>query len=194
MALNSVFSAKWIRSFISCVVIVQLVLLSACTSTTIDVHNSNPIPSSNWVILPFQNASGVPLAGEKITSILATLLRNRGVRFLKNYKYQPGNDAWEELDENYLQSRAFEWAKKNGINFAVTGVVEEWHYKSGVAGEPAVGFSLEIVYVPTGNVLWSATGSRSGWGRDTLRGVAQELLGKMLLNINLYEINQKAAG
>ena len=40
--------------------------------------------------------------------------------------------------------------------------------------------SLSIVDVATEKVVWSGTGARSGWGNDTVGGVAHELLAELL--------------
>lgn len=58
--------------------------------------------------------------------------------------------------------------------------MSEWRYKVGVDGEPAVGITLQVIDVPSGNVIWSATGSRTGWSRDAVSAVAQKLLRELL--------------
>ncbi|CAG9220909.1 hypothetical protein BCAR13_420163 [Paraburkholderia caribensis] len=42
-------------------------------------------------------------------------------------------------------------------------------------GEPAVGLTFEVIDVQTGKVVWTGTGSRTGWSRDAVSGVAQKL-------------------
>lgn len=58
--------------------------------------------------------------------------------------------------------------------------VDEWRYKVGVDGEPAVGITLQVIEVQSGNVIWSAAGSRTGWSRDAVSAVAQKLLRQLL--------------
>ncbi|MNP78015.1 hypothetical protein D3C76_1755480 [compost metagenome] len=58
----------------------------------------------------------------------------------------------------------------------LTGSVEEWQYKSGLDGEPAVGISLRVVEVSSGRVLWSKSGARAGWSRESLAGTAQQVI------------------
>jgi hypothetical protein len=65
------------------------------------------------------------------------------------------------------------------MRYAVTGTVDEWRYKVGVDGEPAVGFTLQVLDVPTGRVLWSAAGGRTGWSREALSAVAHQLLTRL---------------
>jgi hypothetical protein len=74
-----------------------------------------------------------------------------------------------------------DWAKEQGARYAVTGTVDEWRYKVGVDGEPAVGVALQIVEIDGGKVVWSGVGGQSGWSRESLSGVAQELIKSLLV-------------
>ena len=56
------------------------------------------------------------------------------------------------------------------------GSVEEWRYKVGVDGEPAVGITLQLIDLPSGAVIWTASGSKTGWSREGLTATAQKLL------------------
>ena len=47
-------------------------------------------------------------------------------------------------------------------------------------GEPAAGVTLQIIDVQTGELLWSGTGGKSGWSREALSAVAQQLIRKLL--------------
>ena len=62
----------------------------------------------------------------------------------------------------------------------VAGSVEEWQYKNGLDGEPAVGISLRVIEPATGRVLWSKSGARAGWSRESLAGSAQKVLNKLV--------------
>ena len=67
----------------------------------------------------------------------------------------------------------------------MTGSVEEWQYKNGLDGEPAVGISLQIVEPASGRVLWSNSGARAGWSRESLAGTAQKVLRKLVSDLRL---------
>lgn len=56
--------------------------------------------------------------------------------------------------------------------------------KVGVDGEPAAGVTLQIIDVQSGETLWSSTGGKSGWSREALSAVAQQLI-RDLLNTGL---------
>jgi hypothetical protein len=118
--------------------------------------------------------------------MLATLLRIRGVNNV--HLYAPPVDsaaALPVLDDTVRLEEAVDWARGRKFEYGITGSVEEWHYKSGVEREPAVGLSLRVQTIGTGQVLWSASGARSGWGRATVTGTAQDLVADMLDTLTL---------
>jgi hypothetical protein len=133
-------------------------------------------------MLPILNYSETPNAGEKAESIVGALLQVDGLRTLGHY---PSAEGVLELNEQQRYGQALSWAKKEGFAYGVTGTVDEWRYKSGVEGEPAVGLSLRVVEIPSGNVLWSALGARSGWGRGTVSGTAQRLIQDLLSHLEM---------
>jgi hypothetical protein len=67
----------------------------------------------------------------------------------------------------------------------MTGTVNEWRYKVGMDGEPVVGVTLQVVELPGGRVVWSATGAKSGWSRDSVSAVAQQVIDKLLGSISV---------
>ncbi|MCY1405315.1 hypothetical protein D9M71_205530 [compost metagenome] len=67
----------------------------------------------------------------------------------------------------------------------VTGSVEEWQYKNGLDGEPAVGVSLQVLETSSGKLLWSRSGARAGWSRESLAGTAQTVLRDLVGNLRL---------
>jgi hypothetical protein len=67
----------------------------------------------------------------------------------------------------------------------VQGAVDEWRYKVGVDGEPAVGVALQVVDLQSGAVVWSAVGAKSGWSREALAAVAQKLIGELIASAPL---------
>lgn len=163
-------------------------VVSACT--VINEHGRSTFESTkSWVLLPFQNQSGTPRAGDKVEEILATLLRSKGIDNIRVAQYQNEKaDTWPILDDKRHQENALKWARQNDVYYGITGNIEEWHYKTGVGGEPAVGLSIRIIEISSGKVLWSATGAKSGWGAETVSGTAQKLLDSLLSNLEIKEI------
>jgi hypothetical protein len=72
------------------------------------------------------------------------------------------------------------WARSENIRYALAGSVDEWRYKVGIDGEPAAGVTLQLIDVQSGQVLWAAAGGSTGWSRESLSGVAQKLVAKLL--------------
>ena len=65
----------------------------------------------------------------------------------------------------------------------MAGAVDEWRYKVGIDGEPAVGVALNVIDVGSGEILWSGAGGKTGWSRESLSGVAQRLMRQLLLPV-----------
>jgi polysaccharide biosynthesis protein PelC len=170
-------------------VIILLFVVSACT--VIDEHGLNSFEANKtWILLPFQNHSGTPRAGDKAEEILATLLRSKGIDNLQVYQKKiDKEDVWPILDDQRRQDDALNSAKKANFYYGITGSIEEWNYKTGVGGEPAVGLSIRIIEIQTGRVVWSATGAKSGWGADTVSGTAQNLFNDLLSNLKVERFN-----
>ena len=160
------------------------VILAGCSTSTLTLDSSLRLdPSSQWTLLPVANYTASPQAGDRMEAILTTLLQVRGVRSIKRYSPTEKMGAIPILDTQQGYQRALAWARKQNLRYGFTGSVEEWRYKSGVEREPAVGVSLRVVDIATGEVLWAASGARSGWGRETISGTAQKLLTEMLAEI-----------
>jgi len=156
-----------------------LVLLSGCKSLT-----STPAVTVDsgqlWAMLPIENLSTTPLAGQKAASLVETRLRGRGVVNLQTY-HEPQPASLAALLDGGSQAReASQWARSAGFRYAVTGVVSEWHYKSGSDKEPAVGLTLKVTDLPTGQVLWQAAGSRTGWGYSNLSRIGDKVVADLI--------------
>jgi hypothetical protein len=157
-------------------------LAVACGGTTqASIHRTGGLRlNGKWVILPIENHSETPQAGERIEAMLDTLLRRDGITSLDKYPAQKEDDTHLLTSDRQRYESAFAWAKDAKFEYALTGSVEEWRYKSGIDGEPAIGVTLRVLEVPTGRVVWSATGSRTGTAGDNTSGAALKLLDALL--------------
>jgi len=138
-----------------------------------------------WALLPILNYSEEPLAGERAEAMLDTLLRMRGVDKLTHYPTLDNGDFMPELNERKRLEQSLAWARSQGFRYGLTGIISEWRYKSGLDAEPAVGITLQIVDIVTGQVVWSTSGARSGWGRESLSGNAQKVMRSLVESIHL---------
>jgi TolB-like protein len=169
--------------------------LLLCLTTFLAVACSTSIKSTDghdaldaqakWVLLPIANNTGTPQAALSAEAMLDHLLRRQGVASLLNYPAALSRDTLFEPTERKVSEEAQKWAREQGARYALTGSVEEWRYKVGIDGEPAVGVTLKVIDLSTGNVVWSASGAKSGWSRAALAAVAQALLTDLLGDLPL---------
>lgn len=164
--------------------VVMVMTLSACgtltTTDTVSVSANQP-----WVLLPVNNLSTTPRAGEKTNTLVETHLRARGVDSLETYNTPEGLNLVSLLDTDRQINDAIAWARQNGMRYGMTGTVHEWHYKSGPDKEPAVGLSLKLIDLSTKQVVWQATTAKTGWGYTNVSGVADKAVEKLLKQINI---------
>ncbi len=86
---------------------------------------------------------------------------------------------WEGKAEEKRKKRNKRVESQTG-KYVVSGVVQEWREKTGVDGEPAVGVMIEIRELPAGRIVYSGTGSRAGWARQSLSETGQKVIDKLL--------------
>lgn len=158
-----------------------LLALSSCAVLD-NEPNIKPLDrNEKWALLPMVNHTDVPQAGLRAEAITEVLLRTFGISNLRHYPAALNQDSLFEPAELKAVNEAMNWAREQGVRYAVTGAVDEWHYKVGVDGEPAVGLTLQIIDLKDGDsVVWSSVGSKSGWSREALSAVAQKLIKNML--------------
>lgn len=162
-----------------------LALMASCTSV-LEVKGSMPLTSgANWVLLPFGDFGETPQAGERAEEITSSLMRVRLNLDLERYPVTKESTALVDLDERQRYDKALQWARDQGFVYGVSGSVQEWRYRNGSEGEAAVGLSLRVINIRTGKPEWVATGSRSGFGAQTVSGVAEQLLSKMIDQIKM---------
>ncbi len=90
-----------------------------------------------------------------------------------------------EPAERKAQAEAEKWARAQGMRYVVTGAVNEWRYKVGVDGEPAVGLMLQVKDLSRDLVVYSAAGGRTGGSREALAAVGQRLAAELVSGIRV---------
>ena len=167
---------------------IALTLLGLTACATYHVPDSVTLYSNKtWVIMPMQNHSNTVLAAEKVERILRAQLYKKGVN-AELYPAMENNDLASILDTSIKQNHAKDWLLQQNADYIITGSIEEWHYKSGLDGEPAVGISLEIISADKQTVYWRATGSRSGWGRESVSRTGHIVLETLLDGIDIEQL------
>lgn len=161
------------------------ICLAACTTTSTIPNKVVLDTDAKWAILPLENHTDTPQAALSAESIAEQLLRARGVTNIARYPAALSRDTLFEPTERRTVDDARKWALEQGVQYGLTGAVEEWRYKVGIDGEPAVGVTLQLVDIATGQVVWSASGAKTGWSRDSLAGVGQKLMSELLASVSL---------
>jgi len=97
--------------------------------------------------------------------------------------YHLVSKIWEyseqDPDKEQLQ-QMMQLAKKLGSDYIVTGTINEFRYKTGIDGEPAVSITLFVYETKSGKIIWTASASDAGWSYESLGTVAQKLLNKLI--------------
>lgn len=155
--------------------------LAACTTTTtVSAPGVTLDAGAKWALLPITNHTDTPQAGLAAEAITENLLRAHGIANLGHYPPNLSRDTLFEPAERSVVEEARKWASGAGMRYGVTGMVEEWRYKVGIDGEPAVGVTLQVIDLENGQVVYSASGAKSGWSRESLAGVANKLLASLV--------------
>jgi polysaccharide biosynthesis protein PelC len=136
--------------------------------------------NAKWVMLPVLNHTEVPQAGLRTEAITEALLRAHGISDLTRYPATMSQDTLLMPAERKVFEEADKWARSTGARYAVYGAVDEWRYKVGIDGEPAVGVALHVRDLQSNAIVWTGVGGRSGWSREALSAVAQKLIRQLL--------------
>lgn len=162
-----------------------LLVFAVAACSTVDRVRIAPIePGARWALLPIANHTETPQAGLRSEAIVETVLRSLGVREIERYPPQLSTELLLEPAERKLAEQALAWARSREARYAVSGSVEEWRYKAGVDGEPAVGLALTVTDLRSGAVVYSASGGKTGWSREALSAVAQKLVRELLADLS----------
>ena len=153
-------------------------LLGGCAVTD-RVSGVHADASARWAVLPLENTTTTPMAGARAQAVSRALLHTLGVRDVLRPPAASADALFDPAPGADMDA-ALAWARGAQVRYLLTGSVEEWLYKVGVDGEPVVGLALHIIDVNDGSTVWSGVGARTGWGRESLAGVAQKLLKSLL--------------
>lgn len=154
------------------VFITLIFVVYGCSS----VYNTQQITinkNSKIYVAKFKNNTETFLAGERAASITKAILRSKGYNVINM------SDSVSEEDKYSLEKIKSE-AKSSDAEILVTGEVNEWRYKTGIDGEPAVGLSVVFIDLGSDKILFSSVGAKSGWGHESITTIAQKLLNNLI--------------
>jgi polysaccharide biosynthesis protein PelC len=155
--------------------------LSGCATTQ---FNSAPSPHPDgqalWCVVAPINGTSTPYAGERVQQQLAALL---GAQGLTRVLLAPaaGENGPLPIDNGTTGERqALDWARHHQARYALEGSVDEWDYKVGLDGQPAVGVTLRLLDLKSGEIIWSGAASASGGSREGLAVLSERTLAGLL--------------
>lgn len=144
-------------------------------------------------MLPVANFTDVPQAGLRVEALLEPALRQLGLRQLVLYPSTLNPETLFEPGERKAQAEAEKWARAQGMRYVVTAAVNEWRYKVGVDGEPAVGLMVQVKDLSNDQVVYSIAGGRTGGSREALAAVGQQLAAELVSGIRIDAAARPAA-
>ena len=162
-------------------VVVLLLALSLASCTHVRSSQGVSLDAEGtWLVLPLVNRTATPQAGLRAAAIVESVLYRHGVQRVEAYPETDNDGVLFEASSPAIRKKMAQWITTQDATYVVSGVVHEWRYKTGVDGEPAVGVMLEIRELPSGEIVYSGTGSRAGWARDSLSETGQKVIDKLL--------------
>jgi hypothetical protein len=106
------------------------------------------------------------MAGYKVAGIFEGVLRAKGIH-LKG-------SLWDFKEKDYSVEDINSLLKTQTAKFIITGYVNEYRYKTGIDGEPAVSVTVKIFNNITGKYIYTATFSRVGDTYNSVGVLTQE--------------------
>ena len=147
-----------------------LFLIAGC-ARVVNQTPTLPMKGEHYAVLPFENYTETPYAGYRVASILEGVLASKGYNLIPRVWYLMERELAGEEIEKLKES-----AVKNGARYVVHGSVNEFRYKTGLDGEPAVSITVSVYDVKENKVVKNVTVSGSGWVHESLGTLAQKLL------------------
>jgi TolB-like protein len=152
-------------------------LLCACGGRQYVVRSSPQVANFDRIaVFPLENLSGVPEAGDRLTSILVTQLHGSQVVNL----VEPG-----EVQQFILRSRIRvpsqldldsirEASRQLNADGIIFGTVNEYNIITTDLGPlPTISLSVRLVNANSGEIAWSATFSLQGDFKETVFGIGR---------------------
>ena len=119
-------------------------------------------------VFTFANYTDAPDAGRRAANLAAGELQSRGYSVTVHLKKRP-----------LTLKKARKLAKKDKSRYFLIGGVSEWRYKNGIDSEPAVSLRMTLYRTKDARPVWSATGSDTDWGNESLGVTAQGLIANL---------------
>jgi predicted component of type VI protein secretion system len=156
------------------ILLIFLSFISGCSSVVNTERVYIDLKGKNVIVVPFENYTETPLAGLRVASITYGVVASKGYK-VNIYNLKEDKDLKPEEIKTLIDK-----AKDENYDFAITGSVNEFRYKTGIDGEPAVSITVKIYDLKNDKVVYSAVGSKTGWSHESLTTVSQKILNKLV--------------
>lgn len=148
---------------------------------TFDIARYSKEKNPKIAIVPFNNYTETPVAGYRAASIIQSVMRNKGhTTYFLAHNREENDTSFYMHDRDQELLAYLEKAEKQNIPLLLSGSVEEWRYKTGIDGEPAVSYSIFVYNTRTKHMVFSSVGAKSGWGHESLGVIAQKIGQKLI--------------
>jgi len=151
------------------------ILFSGCVKESFSV-NKQKLPS-NIRVYPFANLTQTPMAGYRVASILEGVLKSKG--------YHIKGSLWDFEEKDYSIEDIKDLLQNAKADYIITGYVNEYRYKTGIDGEPAVSFTIKVFSTKAHKYIYTATYSGVGDTYSSVGVLTQEGLKKIIKNIEV---------
>lgn len=167
-------------------------MLAACTGAASSLRDfvtdaTPPRAGMTIAVLPFENLSSHPHAGQIVAQLIATELYNRRVFLQVEESEIRRRLAEKRLDGKELgrDTVAREIAEALAVDAVLVGSVQDFGYRYGLRPDPVVAAAARLV-ARDGAVLWGGSfgeiGAASGAG-DTVTATAQRLAATLVARL-----------
>ena len=154
------------------ILLITLLLFTACSSI---VHKKVTALASNktYAITSFWNYTETPMAGLRAASIVESVLSQENITL--HSLIDDSDDIALKQGKQKLFKLQKEQAKAMGVDYLITGNVQEWQYKTGIDAEPVVSYSIKVIDLSSNAIVFNGVGAKSAWGHKSIGVVAQEI-------------------
>jgi len=154
-----------------------ILLLGGCSSHLSKKSVQLPL-DKKYAIASFWNYTETPMAGLRTATIVESILAQKNVAIASLIG---GSEEMvsSKSKQEFLKTKIAN-AKELGVDYLILGNVQEWRYKTGIDGEPVVSYSMKIVNLKSGAIIFNGVGAKSGWGHKSIGVVAQEIAEELI--------------
>lgn len=163
------------KVYLSVIMLFMSFILSSSCSTVVNKIDSKLEKKRVFVILPFENNTETPLAGIRVSSMVEGVAISKGYNVKSDLYFKESKDYTSTEIDNLLRE-----LREKEVDYVITGSVNEFRYKTGIDGEPAVSIVIKVIDIKSSKTVLVGTGSKTGWSHESITTVAQKAINRLL--------------